>query len=311
MAEYKQYAKLGSIEFSPLNGFTSFSKKESSNYAEHQLLNSKSVLQPTGENLKEISGTMRLFAHAMGHTSEDFTQIVSIEQRLIQLRLYRANNSAVEFVWGNGNSEGYYVITEVEENIIKQFPDGTKLVIDVTVKMKEYFEPDPLKREQAQNRAAAPAVGNKKSNAVNKKTNSKTCPQLIADQASKINMYAAAINELSTNYGIAVSPVKNIGLKNHLWQLKNICNELTISYTKPESCIYANEKIKNSAIDLIVQCDSFTSLFNQQDPTSMYSAAGISIPIYVPIENVKLQDSVGKLKVVLLPLLKIAITRGG
>lgn len=156
MAEYTQYAKLGSIEFSPVNGFNAFNKKESSNYAEHQLLNSKNKLQPTGENLKDISGTMRLFAHAQGHTKEDFTQIVNVEQRLIQLRLYRANNTAVEFVWGNGSSEGTYVLTEVEENVIKQFPDGTKLVVDVTIKLKEYFEPDPLKKEQSDNRKAAP-----------------------------------------------------------------------------------------------------------------------------------------------------------
>ncbi len=303
MAEYKQYAKLGSIEFSPLNGFSNFTKKESSNYAEHQLLNSKNVLQPTGENLKEINGTMRLFAHAIGHTEEDFTQVVSIEQRLIQLRLYRANNVAVEFVWGNGNSEGYYVITEVEENIVKQFPDGTKLVVDATIRLKEFFEPDPLKREQAENRAAAPAVGNKKSNAVNKKVNPKTCPQLIADQASKLNMYTAAINELSINYGIAINPVKNSAIKKHLIQLKAVCNDFAMAYANPDSCLYSNEEIKNSAINVDAECTAFNSIFQVVDLTT--------IPTNVPLENFKLQGLVGELKSNLLPLIKTAITRNG
>lgn len=303
MSELIQYAKLGSIEFSPTNGFNTFSKKESSNYAEHQLLNSKNKLQPTGENLKEISGTMRLIAHARGHTNEDFTQIVNVEQRLIMLRLYRANNTAVEFVWGNGNSEGTYVITEVEETVLKQFPDGTKILVDVAIKLKEYFEPDPLKNEQANNRKNAPAVGDKKSNAVNSNTNIKTCPQLITDKASQLNMYAAAINKLSIEYGIAYNPLTNTNITKHLLKLKAVSNNFAMAYADPQSCIYGNEAIKNSSIDVEGECDNFIHVIKT------YSVP--DVPINVPLENFKLQYTVSVLKSDLLPLIQTSITRNG
>ena len=304
MAEYKQYAKLGSIEFSPTNGFNAFTKKESSNYAEHQLLNSKNRLQPTGENLKEVTGTMRLFAHAQGHTKEDYTQIVPLEQRLIQLRLYRANNTAVEFVWGNGNSEGTYVITEVEETIVKQFPDGTKLIVDVTVKLKEYFEPDPLKKEQVENRKAAPAVGpDKKSNTVNKKVNPKTCPQLITDKASQMNMYAAAINDLSIRYGIAYNPVKNTNIIAHLAKLRAIAGDFITAFLDQSSCLYGNQTIKDDATNLITEVDAFVAVVKYFDITT--------VPINIPLENFKLQGIIGTLKSDLLPLIQTAITRNG
>lgn len=304
MAEYKQYAKLGSIEFTPLNGFNTFNKKGSSNYAEHQLLNSKNKLQPTGENLKEIRLSMRLLAHAMGQTETDFTPIVGIEQRLIMLDAYKRFNTAVELIWGNGSSEGYYVITSIEENVLKQFPDGTKMIVDVSVDLKEYYEPEPLKKEQIEARQAAPAVGpSKKSNSVNSKVNKKTCAQLVYEMASKLNMYAAAINTISIQYGVAYDLKKNANLIGHITKLKNIAHDFRQATTDPNSCLYNNAQLAAHCLDLENECDNFIA-----DIKSLF------IPSVLPniqAHNQALQTATNYVKADLVPLIKTAISRNG
>ncbi len=303
MPTYNKYAKLGSIEFEPLNGFNSFEKTESSKYAEHALLNSKNLLQPTGEELKQITIGMRLIALGRGQTPSDFTPMITVDQMLIQLRLYRANNTAIELVWANGNTEGQYVILDVKETIVKQFADGTRMISDVVVNLKEYFEPNPLQKQELDNRKNAPAVGDKKSNAVNSKTNAKTCPQTVSDIASQINMYAAAINQLSINYGLANNPVKNSNLINHITKLKIAVTQLLELYFQVGSCLYNNQSIHDDGYAVQGECNSFISAINYFDTTTQ--------PTTIPSENTKLQNLIIKLKADLLPFIKTATTRNG
>lgn len=142
------FAQLGEIVFKGLNGFSSLSFSGSeANYAELELVNSKSILQHTGSGLTEISIGIGFDVGFCNPTTA-----------LSALQKYRDETSVLPFLFGNGRFIGHYVITSCTYEVVEAFDDGTFKTLNVSLSLKEYYSIDPLEQKKLTANAKAFAV---------------------------------------------------------------------------------------------------------------------------------------------------------
>lgn len=127
------FSTLGKIKFTPLKGFNSFQGKRSSSLAEHALIEGKPRLQKTGDKLEELSIGMNF------HTT-----FCEPEQEIDALHSAMEAGEILPLVWGNGKVAGYFVIADVDRNILKTTADGSVVSAAVTVSLKEHGQPITL-----------------------------------------------------------------------------------------------------------------------------------------------------------------------
>ena len=121
------------IMFEPVLAPTGNKKTLAFNYASHEVYTEKSILEFTGEGLAELELTFR-FNEFFCVPKDKFDALVAAAQAHEALALY----------YENGDQEGDFVITEISRDITEQLPDGTPTNIEVTVKLKEYVEPEEM-----------------------------------------------------------------------------------------------------------------------------------------------------------------------
>lgn len=142
------FAQLGEILFKGLNGFSSLSfGGEEANYAELELVNSKSILQHTGFGLSEISIGVGFDVGFCNPTTA-----------LAALQKYRDETNVLPFLFGNGRFIGHYVITSCTYEVVEAFDDGTFKTLSVSLSLKEYYSIDPLEQKKMAAAAKAFAV---------------------------------------------------------------------------------------------------------------------------------------------------------
>jgi len=168
------YAQLGNITFDKLAGFTDFDTADEAYYAEHSLIGRKALLQPTGQALK--TGTIKVALR------QDFTDVAGAIALLYgMMQTFTPGN----LIWGNGDVEGMFVITNIAKTNTQQLPDGALVACELNITIKEFVG------DLTQARKDAPAVNkpeNKK--AVNNKP---SCNSKVAAYWRKIN---AAYNDI-------------------------------------------------------------------------------------------------------------------
>lgn len=190
------YAQLGNTVFENLRGFNDFNRKGSATYAEHKTLTGKPRLQATGNDLDELSLSMRLHA-----------SFCSPLQVLNTLKKYRNTNEVLSLLLGNGRLEGKFVITDIQEVVEDADAKGNVFSYMVNCTLKEYLATNALQAEQNANRLKAAAVGDKKP-VTKLKINPLTSNQDIAKSVSAINIHTNLINETVEQKG-GVNSVTN------------------------------------------------------------------------------------------------------
>lgn len=138
------YATLGDIEFSNLLGPSSFSGKDEAAYAQHDVILNKPRLQKMGDQLEEIQLGMLL------HNS-----FCEPAQVLSQLREYTRTGTIVPLIYGTGEVAGEYVVCSIEREQKQTSPDGTLVELQLTVKLKEFFDPNKLGSKELAAKAQA------------------------------------------------------------------------------------------------------------------------------------------------------------
>lgn len=138
------YGILGDIEFKNLLGPSGFTGKDEADYAEHALILNKPRLQKMGDKLEEIQLQMLL------HNS-----FCDPAQVLRQLRTYGREGAIVPLIYGSGEVAGEFVVCSIEREQKQTSPDGTLVELQVTVKLKEYFDPNKLNTKELAAKAAA------------------------------------------------------------------------------------------------------------------------------------------------------------
>lgn len=121
------FAQLGNIKFELITYFNGLSETVSYNYAQHQRIENKPVLQYLGKNL--IEQNLKLNFHRTFCVPED---------ELKNLVEVADNATPLKFIKGNGDYVGVFVIEEIGQTLEQASPEGDLISIQVDVRLREY-----------------------------------------------------------------------------------------------------------------------------------------------------------------------------
>lgn len=229
------FAQLGTIQFDTIKTFGSFSERGSAKYAEHALIDAKPRLQRVGSTLNELSLSI-MFHHSFCVPQDE----------LELLKDARDNGEVLPLLWGDGTTEGDFIILDIDATKEEATPEGKALAYSVNVTLKEFVTPNKLQQEQASNRANAKAVGDKKP-VVKKQTNADTCPQIISKIISKIENHAAQISKVYLEDGGAGTPVNKDKVRKNNNAIQLLCIDLNKRDADPASCVRQYPTIATNA----------------------------------------------------------------
>lgn len=125
------YAQLGDIQFEGLLGFTSLDHTLASKFAETPIIEGKPRLQYTGEELDDISFTMRLHA-----------SFCDPEFQFQKLNNKRTSQEVLPLLNGDGLFYGNFVIEQIKKGIAHTSPTGFIVDLELSVTLKEFYSPD-------------------------------------------------------------------------------------------------------------------------------------------------------------------------
>lgn len=121
------FAQLGDIEFELITYFNGMNESQSYNYAQHERINQKPVLQFLGLNLQEQD--IKLNFHASFCTPED---------EIKKLKDVANLGTPLKFIKGNGDYVGVFVITEIASVTEQATNEGDLISVQVDLKLREY-----------------------------------------------------------------------------------------------------------------------------------------------------------------------------
>lgn len=121
------FTQLGDIEFELITYFNGMNESQSYNYAQHERINQKPVLQFLGLNLQEQD--IKLNFHASFCTPED---------EIKKLKNVANLGTPLKFIKGNGDYVGVFVITEIASVTEQATNEGDLISVQVDLKLREY-----------------------------------------------------------------------------------------------------------------------------------------------------------------------------
>lgn len=121
------FAQLGDIEFELITYFNGMNESQSYNYAQHERINQKPVLQFLGLNLQEQD--IKLNFHASFCTPED---------EIKKLKDVANLGTPLKFIKGNGDYVGVFVIIEITSVTEQTTNEGDLISVQVDLKLREY-----------------------------------------------------------------------------------------------------------------------------------------------------------------------------
>ena len=284
------YAQLGNITFDNLAGFTDFDTADEAYYAEHSLIGRKALLQPTGQALK--TGTIKIALR------QDFTDVAgSITLLYGMMQTFTAGN----LIWGNGDVEGMFVLTNISKTNTQQLPDGALVACELTITLKEFVG------DLTQARKDAPAVNKPE----NKKaiTNKPTCNSKIAVYWRIINAAYNDIQRLSNDSaydglyvkckGQDAMTMMDIDLDKIDKNARLIFNETQT----PGSCAYGDQNIIYAVNELLMKIQPFKDFIHNR-----FQSETDPLPEIKILAN-NLGDYIAQLKAALTNYINGSITR--
>jgi phage protein U len=153
------YATLGNLQFEPLP-LTELSEKHAWQFAEHQVIEGKPLLQYIGSNLDETRIKLR-FHFSFCSPSDSWND----------LKVAADKREAMPLVMANGDYYGMRVIIDIARTMQQTADNGNLLVLELELTLKEWAEPNKLlvKKQQAKKKAKAVKKQGKKPVATKKK----------------------------------------------------------------------------------------------------------------------------------------------
>lgn len=131
------FAQLGDIVFELITYFDGINDTVSYNFAEHERINNKTLLQFMGENLQEF--TIKLNLHSNFCTPEDEIKKIKDAAKL---------GKPLKFIKGNGEYLGAFVIGQIQKTLEQASPEGDLIAIEVELQLKEYAGKIPEDEEE-------------------------------------------------------------------------------------------------------------------------------------------------------------------
>ena len=131
------FAQLGDIKFELITYFNGLQERSSYNYAQHDRINNKPVLQFLGKNLQEQD--LKLNFHRTFCTPED---------EIKKIKEVADKATPLKFIKGNGEYIGVFVIEEIQSSTEQASSEGDLISIQVDIRIKEYTGKIPQKPKQ-------------------------------------------------------------------------------------------------------------------------------------------------------------------
>lgn len=131
------FAQLGNIQFELITYFNGIKESSSYNYAQHERINQKPLLQFLGENLNAID--IKLNFHS---------SFCNPKEEMDKLKNVATLGSPLQFIKGNGEYVGVFVISSIESSAEQTSSEGDILSIQVELKLLEYTGKLPEEKEQ-------------------------------------------------------------------------------------------------------------------------------------------------------------------
>lgn len=138
------FAQLGNIKFDLITYFNGLEIGNKYDYAEHQVIEGKPKLQYTGETLE--TDQIRLNFHQSFCTPRN---------ELKKLKELAKKHQAVNFMFGNGEQKGNFVIEEINSIINQTDKLGNIISIEVYLRLKEYYVDKSLESQKTKRKALA------------------------------------------------------------------------------------------------------------------------------------------------------------
>lgn len=121
------FAQLGEIKFELITYFNGLNETISYNYAEHERIENKPILQFLGKNLQEE--TLKLnFHRSFCVPEEELNNLIDVAD----------NATPLKFIKGNGEYVGVFVIDEIGQATEQASPEGDLISVQVDIKLREY-----------------------------------------------------------------------------------------------------------------------------------------------------------------------------
>ena len=131
------FAQLGDIQFDLITYFDGINDTITYNYAEHERINNKTLLQFLGENLQEF--TIKLNLHS---------SFCVPEEEILKIRTEAKLGKPLKFIKGNGEYVGAFVISQIQKTTEQTSPEGDLIAIQVELQLKEYAGKIPEDEEE-------------------------------------------------------------------------------------------------------------------------------------------------------------------
>ncbi|MCI1274368.1 MAG: phage tail protein [Clostridiaceae bacterium] len=132
------FAQLGDIEFELITYFNGLNETQTFNFAEHERINQKPMLQFMGLNLQEQE--IKLNFHSSFCTPED---------EIKRLKGVANKGTPLKFIKGNGEYVGVFVISEIVSAVEQASKEGDLISIQVDLKLREYTGKIPETKQQS------------------------------------------------------------------------------------------------------------------------------------------------------------------
>lgn len=131
------FAQLGDIKFKLITYFNGLTETVSYNYAQHDRIENKPILQFIGKNLQEEN--IKLNFHRSFCVPEDeLKNLIEVADAATPLK----------FIKGNGEYVGVFVIEEIGKTVEQTSAEGGLLSVQVDLRLKEYTGKVPEDDEQ-------------------------------------------------------------------------------------------------------------------------------------------------------------------
>ena len=131
------FAQLGDIKFELITYFNGLTETMSYNYAQHERIENKPILQFLGKGL--IEENLKLNFHRTFCVPEDeINNLVDVADKATPLK----------YIKGNGEYVGVFVIEEIGQVVEQASPEGDLLSIQVDVRLREYTGKIPEEQEE-------------------------------------------------------------------------------------------------------------------------------------------------------------------
>ena len=131
------FAQLGDIQFELITYFNGIEETVSYNYAEHERINNKPVLQFMGLNLQEQN--IKLNFH---------NSFCVPEGEIKKLKTVANKAEPLKFIKGNGEYVGVFVLSEIISTTEQTSKEGDLISVQVDLKLREYTGKNTNKKQK-------------------------------------------------------------------------------------------------------------------------------------------------------------------